>query len=170
MYVFWHDIVKVILTFTYTSNVVAYIVFFAWRVFLDAQSHALLNCKELEVLSASWIPGSLVNGHTLCNFSRLTLLPRLWLQGKTLDSNTLKVKIKKLFKKIAAGLKLSLESWQLMGSNLDTSGWCQVKCVCVCVSSDIWYTWSYFVVCCLEDLRQVGKEVEKTTLFVKCIS
>lgn len=107
---------------------------------------------------------------TPCNFSRLTLLPRLWLQGKTLDSNTLKVKIKKLFKKIAAGLKLSLESWQLMGSNLDTSGWCQMECVCVCVSSDIWYTWSYFVVCCLEDLHQVGKEVEKTTLFVKCIS
>ena len=94
-YVFWHDITKVRLTFIYTSNVVALHCFFDWRVFLDAQSHALLNCKELEVLSASWIPGNLVNGHTLCNFSRLTLLPRLWLQGKTItrNSNTLKVKI-----------------------------------------------------------------------------
>ena len=41
---------------TYTSNVVAYLVF-AWRVFLDAWTHARLNCKELEVLSATWILG-----------------------------------------------------------------------------------------------------------------
>ena len=53
------------------------------------------------------------------------------------------------------------------GDQILTPVWCKVVDLC-CVSSE--YTWSYFGGMLFgKNTRQVGKEVGKTTLFVKCM-